>query len=83
MRVIDVKKVKISEKTLCVYSLILENNAYTVECKEQDKSGRVKDSASVKDITTEQEVAKEIFQKVARNGVCACTLFDVVSDLIC
>ena len=74
---------KISSITSATYTLTFENNEYSIACVEQNEEGSVTDFAKVKCITSSEERAKEIFSKITKNKVCACTLCDVVCDLIC
>ena len=74
---------RISKNTVCEYKLLLSINGYSIECTEYDNYGSIKDFSAVKNITYLKETAQEIFQKVVKHRVCACTLYDVISDLIC
>lgn len=74
---------RISKHTVCEYKLLVSSAGYSIECTEYDNYGTVKDFSSVKNITTVEENAREMFEKIVRHRACACTLYDIISDLIC
>ncbi|MBO5313384.1 MAG: hypothetical protein J6B29_05400 [Clostridia bacterium] len=65
------------------FELRMENGEYSIYCYEYDDKGDLKDSDVVKSITPSKERAEEIFDLIVRNCVSACTLEDVIVDLIC
>ncbi len=74
---------RISKSTVCEYRLILLGAEYSIECTEYDNYGSVKDFSAIKNITSLEKTAQELFQKIVRHRACACTLYDIISDLIC
>ena len=74
---------RISKHTVCEYKLCFANEEYSIVCTEYGNDGEVKDFSLVKSFTSAEMVAKEIFQKIVRYRVSACTLYDIISDLIC
>ncbi|MBE6674680.1 MAG: hypothetical protein E7596_06200 [Ruminococcaceae bacterium] len=74
---------RISKHTVCEYKLIFSDSEYSIECTERDNFGRVTDYSLVKSITSLEEIAREMFQSIVKYGTCACTLYDIITDLIC
>ena len=74
---------RISKRTVVEYTLDCKKSGYSIECVEYGNDGVVKDKSEVNDITTLLCVAKRIFNLIVSNSVTACTLYDVICDLIC
>ena len=74
---------RISNKTVVEYTLTRKGGGYSIECVEYGNGGIVNDRANVNEITGLFCVAKRIFNLIVNNGVTACTLYDVICDLIC
>ena len=83
MRLLKSTRKKISKRTECEYRLCCDNGEYSIECVEYTWSGTVSDRARIDKITRDHEKANRLFTAVAENGVCACTLFDIVVDFLC
>ena len=74
---------RISRQTVVEYILTCDGDAYSIECLEYENSGAVGDRVKIKEITTLYCDAERIFKLIVNNGVTACTLYDVICDLIC
>ena len=83
MAMVKAEVQQINENVYAVYELLLENGDYAISCEEINKSGAQIDYCYVGDITRDKEWANRIFDVVVKNKVCACTLLDVICDLIC
>ena len=74
---------QINKEVSAVYELLCENGNYAISCREKNKDGICVDCCYVSDITIDKKRAELIFEAVVKNKVCACTLLDVICDLIC
>lgn len=83
MHLLRSERRKISRGTACEYTLCCDCGEYSIECVEYTEQGEIKDCESIKKITTDKKRAEKIFDSVVENGVCACTLFDIVIDFLC
>lgn len=83
MKFVKIEQARISSITSCVYFLAYDNKEYSVICREYGNDGEIKDESVIKGVTPNEKTAEEILSILAKNGVCACTLADVVIDLIC
>ena len=77
------RKRKISEETTAYYLLIRENEEYSIIIEEKNLKKETTDFAKVDSITPNEAMAKSIFAKIVKNKVCACTLYDIIYDLMC
>lgn len=74
---------KIAKNINVVYELICEEGEYSFSCFEYDDKGVITDECLVRSVTVNRSFAEEIFEKLVNNKVCACTLKDIICDLIC
>ena len=74
---------RISRQTVVEYTLTCEGGAYSIECVEYENDEIEKDRTKINEVTTLFCVAERIFNLIVNNGVTACTLNDVICDLIC
>ena len=74
---------RISKCTVVEYILTCEGGGYSIECVEYGNDGMVNDRTKIQEITTLLSVAERIYNLIVNNGVTACTLYDVICDLIC
>ena len=80
---VKVESRRINNKFRVVYELLLENEEYAISCSELTLEGEMLDSCCVRDISPNEKYANEIFEAIVKNRVCACTLYDIICDLIC
>lgn len=83
MEKIKITKKRISRKTVCEYSLHSENSEFSISCCELDKNGEITDYSQVKNAFSNLEKANDAYCKIIKHKVSACTLYDVIYDLIC
>ncbi|MBO5262021.1 MAG: hypothetical protein J6B45_03145 [Clostridia bacterium] len=79
----DEHHIQLSKNTSCCYKLLHMADGYAISCVEYDRLGNIVDSCTVRDITINRNVARDMFNKIVSNKVCACTLCDVICDLLC
>jgi pyruvate formate-lyase activating enzyme-like uncharacterized protein len=78
------KKIKrITQNTIAEYELILEDGQYTVSITEYDNFGNKKDYAAAKNYTSIKAKGEEALMLLYKGRVSACTLCDIIYDLMC
>ena len=83
MVTIKKEKRQINVRVFAIYELVYDGESYAISCMEQSKWGECLDFCRVPDFTRDEKCANSIYETIVKNGVCACTLFDIVNDLIC
>lgn len=74
---------RISDKTLAEYEAYIKDGEYSIKVTEYDNEGNISDLCQVDCITADKNRARELLEVIADMTVCACTLCDVIIDLIC
>ena len=77
------RKRKISKETTAYYLLIKEDEEYSIIIEEKNLENETTDFAKADRFTSNEAMAKSFFAKIVKNKVCACTLCDIICDLMC
>lgn len=77
-----IAKKKLAEDLTVEYVLKKEGAEYAMQCIALNENGEKTDEARVQEITPNESIALEIFDKVYSGGVTPCTLTDVIADLL-
>lgn len=80
---ISVIQKSISENTTGEFRLWLSFGEFSISSTEYNRYGEITDYCVVNRITSNKDKAMCIFKKIVENTVSACTLEDVICDLIC
>ena len=83
MATIRTEKRQINKELSAIYELVLEDGDYSISCLEENRFGECTDFCCVHEVSQDEQFANAIYEKIVKNNVCACTLFDVINDLIC
>ena len=74
---------RITQSTKAEYELILEGGQYTVSITEYDNFGNIKDYAVARNYTSIREKAEKTLKMLCDGRASACTLCDIIYDLMC